>query len=132
MKKYENFCSALKNLKEIYTYEEPYNTVVLTGLVGLYEICFEQSWKAIKEILYLNGFAESQTGSPRQILKSAYQAGMIKDEELWLKALNSRNNVAHAYNQDIALDIIRNTKDKYYQMFCILEAEIREKWLQSL
>lgn len=129
MKKYENFCSALKNLKEIYTYEEPYNTVVLTGLVGLYEICFEQSWKAIKEILYLNGFAESQTGSPRQILKSAYQAGMIKDEELWLKALNSRNNVAHAYNQDIALDIIRNTKDKYYQMFCILEAEIREKWL---
>ena len=129
MKKYENFCSALKNLKEIYTYEEPYNTVVLTGLVGLYEICFEQSWKAIKEILYLNGFSESQTGSPRQILKSAYQAGMIKDEELWLKALNSRNNVAHAYNQDIALDIIRNTKDKYYQMFCILEAEIREKWL---
>lgn len=129
MKKYENFCSALKNLKEIYTYEEPYNTVVLTGLVGLYEICFEQSWKAIKEILYHNGFAESQTGSPRQILKSAYQAGMIKDEELWLEALNSRNNVAHAYNQDIALDIIRNTKDKYYQMFCILEAEIREKWL---
>lgn len=40
MKKYENFSSALLNMKEIYSYEEPYDNVVLTGLVGLFEICF--------------------------------------------------------------------------------------------
>ncbi len=51
MKKYENFCAALSNMKEIYHYTEPYDNVVLTGLVGLYEICFEQSWKMMKEIL---------------------------------------------------------------------------------
>ena len=55
MKKYENFCQAFSNLKEIYRYQEPYDTVVLTGLVGLYEICFEQSWKMMKEILELHG-----------------------------------------------------------------------------
>ena len=43
MKKFENYCRALENLKEIFEYEEPYGNVVLTGLVGLYEICFEQS-----------------------------------------------------------------------------------------
>ena len=48
MKKFENYCRALENLKEIFEYEEPYGNVVLTGLVGLYEICFEQSWKAMK------------------------------------------------------------------------------------
>ena len=57
MKKYHNFCRALENLKEIYNYHEPYDNVVLTGLVGLYEICFEQSWKAIKEILTDQDFA---------------------------------------------------------------------------
>lgn len=36
MKKYENFCNAYRNLKDIYSYEEPYNNVELTGLVGLY------------------------------------------------------------------------------------------------
>ena len=46
MKKYENFCNALKNLNDIYNYNEPYDNVVLTGLVALYEICFEQAWKA--------------------------------------------------------------------------------------
>lgn len=43
MKKFENFCAAFENLKEIYDYEEPYSNIVLTGMVGLYEICFEQS-----------------------------------------------------------------------------------------
>ena len=42
MKKYENFCASLGNMKEIYNYKEPYDNVVLTGLVGLYEITFEQ------------------------------------------------------------------------------------------
>ena len=41
MKKYENFCRALENLKDIYEYEEPYNNVILTGMTALYEICFE-------------------------------------------------------------------------------------------
>ena len=128
MKKFENYCRALENLKEIFEYEEPYGNVVLTGLVGLYEICFEQSWKAMKEILEFCGFSESQTGSPRQILKTAYQAGMIKEEGIWLNALKARNNVTHAYNQAIALDIVRQIKDEYYKMFCDLRTEIENNW----
>lgn len=63
MKKYENFCAALTNLRAVFDYEEPYNNVVLTGMVALYEICFEQSWKAVKEILENNGVAAGQSGS---------------------------------------------------------------------
>lgn len=54
---------------------------------------------------------------------------MISDEELWLDALVSRNNVAHAYNQAIAMDIIRQTKEKYYDMFIQLEKKIEQDWL---
>ena len=78
MRKYENFCNALSNMKDIYNYEEPYDNVVITGLVGLYEICFEQSWKMMKEILEIHGYAEGATGSPKIILKTAYKAGMIR------------------------------------------------------
>lgn len=69
MKKYENFKAALNNLKDIYDYEEPYSNVETAGIVGLYEICFEQAWKAMKEILENNGCAEGETGSPKTILK---------------------------------------------------------------
>ncbi|MDD3360332.1 MAG: HI0074 family nucleotidyltransferase substrate-binding subunit [Hespellia sp.] len=129
MRKFDNFCSSLENLKDIYDYSEPYTNVILIGLVALYEICFEQSWKAIKEILEKQGFAEGSTGSPRQVLKTAFQAGMIHDEQLWLNALVTRDNVAHAYNKNIAFDIVQQTKDSYYEMFCQLRKEIEEKWL---
>ena len=90
MKKYENFCSALCNMKEIYKYDPPYDTVILTGLVGLFEVCFE---------------------------------------ELWLRALQERNNVAHSYNERIALGIVMQAKESFYDMFCELKKEIDKNWL---
>ena len=129
MKKYENFCSSLGNMKDIYNYKEPYDNVVLTGLVGLYEITFEQSWKMMKEILQNHGYEEGATGSPKIILISAYKAGMIKDEELWLRALQARNNVTHSYNQKIALSIVSEAKTEFYKMFVDLKEEVESGWL---
>lgn len=129
MKKYENFCNAFHNLKDIYDYKEPYSNVEMSGLVALYEICFEQAWKAMKEILEQQGFAEERTGSPKIVLKTAFSAGMIRDENLWMAALNACNNVAYSYNKEIALDIIRQTKDKFYKMFEILKIELDENWV---
>lgn len=129
MKKYENFKSALNNLKDIYAYQEPYGNVEIAGMVALYEICFEQAWKAMKEILENYGYSEGATGSPRTILKTAYKAGMINNEKLWLEALVSRNNVAYAYNEVIAKDIIDQTKNKYYDMFMELEQTIEQHWM---
>lgn len=128
MKKFDNFCKALDNLEDIYKYEEPYDNVVLTGLVALYEICFEQSWKAVKKVLSENGIEEAATGSPRSIIKLDYSVNLIKDQEVWLEALVSRNNVAHAYNQAIAMDIVKKTKERYVVMFRELRSEIKENW----
>ncbi len=129
MKKYENFCKALDNLDSIYSYDEPYGTVELTGMVALYEICFEQAWKALKELLENSGYLDFKTGSPKQIIKSAYSVGLISDEEIWLAALVDRNNVAHSYNRDIAMGIINNTKEKYHKMFLELKSEMETNWV---
>lgn len=129
MKKYENFCKALGNLQDINNYSAPYDNVATVGLVGLYSICFEQSWKAMKEILEEQGYLQEKLGSPRMVLKVAYQAGMLSDEQLWLDALASRNNVAHSYNQAIANKIIEDTKQKYLTMFVALQVEIEKNWL---
>ena len=130
MKKLENFRKALENLRDIYTCEEPYSNIELAGCVQLYEVCFELAWKAMKEKLQDEGFPEARTGSPKQVLKTAYEAGMITEEESWLAALADRNNVAHAYEKNIALGIVRNTKARYVRLFETLletmEAEMRE------
>ena len=131
MQKFENFCKALKNLEEINRYAQPYGTVELTGMVVLYEICFEQAWKAMKEALERAGRSEGKTGSPKLILKTAFSAGMIDDESLWLSALESRNLTAHAYNELVAQDIVSDAKAKYIDMFKALKHEIEQNWLED-
>lgn len=129
MRKYENFCASLTNMKDIYNYKEPYDNVILTGIAVLYKQCFEQAWKMMKEVLETHGYEEGATGSPKIILKTAFKAGMIKDEDMWLRALQERNNVAHSYNQKIALEIVAQAKENFYDLFCILKKEIDENWL---
>lgn len=129
MKKFENFKKALTNLKLARNYEEPYDIVTETGLVNLFSICFEQSWKAMKEILESHGYNESKTGSPKMILKLAYQAGMITDEARWLEVLAMRNEISHSYNEEVALRIINKTKSDVIDLFEGLASEMEKNWL---
>lgn len=113
MKKYENFSKALHNLRLVREITEPYDVLTLTGGVALFQICFEQAWKAMKELLLFQGYAEAQTGSPRQILKLAYSAGIIQQEQGWLRMLAARNDVAYSYNEEAALALIRDIQTEY-------------------
>ena len=122
MKKFENFKSALLNLKDIYSCQEPYSNVEIAGMVGLYEICFEQAWKAMKEILQNSGYAEGATGSPRTILKTS-------EKKYGYGGYKTKTEYQKAYNEAIAMDIIRQTKDKYYEMFVQLEQTIEKDWM---
>ena len=129
MRKYDNFCKAIKNLNEGLKIEEPYTIVEQTGIVGLFEICFEQSWKLMKEILEKHGRFEEKIGSPRAIIKIAYQCKMLNDCESWLELLDSRNILAHTYSDEQALNVIKKVKSDYMFLFAALKKEIAERWL---
>lgn len=103
--------------------------MTLTGSAALFGICFEQAWKAMKEILLSHGFAESQTGSPKQILKLAYSAGMLHDETQWLAMLASRNDVSHSYNEETAKALIQRVKADYIDLLDTLQQEMEARWL---
>lgn len=130
MKKYENFCKSLSNLKEGAELNEPYTIVEQTGIAALFEICFEQSWKLMKEILDNHGRTDERVGSPRAIIKLAYQCGLVENSEGWLKLLEARNILAHTYSDEQALSIIRRLKPEFIPLFDALKAEIDTKdWL---
>lgn len=131
MKKYDNFCKALANLKVGSQLSEPYTVVEQTGIVGLFEICFEQAWKLMKELLEEHGRFEERIGLPKAIIKIAYQCGMINDCEGWLELLESRNILAHIYSDEQALYVIRKLKTDYIALFETLKNEIDSRWLDS-
>ena len=128
-KKVCNFFKALDNLNTIAGKTPPYDAITEAGMVSLFEICFEQAWKAMKERLEFNGYGERKLGSPNAIIKLAYQAEMIDDEDIWSEALKARNNVVHSYSYEIALSIIKDTQSKFIVMFEKLRQELIENWL---
>ena len=121
----ENFCKALDNLRLVRDLNGPYDALLLTGNAAP----FEQARKAMKEILQEHGYNEGQTGSPKQILKLAYSAGMIQDEEKWLAMLVSRNDVTHSYNEEVALALVKRVKEEYIDLLDALKAELEAHWL---
>lgn len=129
MKKYDNFCRSLKNLQEGSKLQEPYTIVEQTGIVGLFEICFEQSWKLMKETLENHGRFEEKIGSPKAIIKNAYQCNMIENCEGWLELLEAINILAHTYSDDQSLYFIRKLKTSYILLFESLKKELDENWL---
>ncbi|MCD8214218.1 MAG: nucleotidyltransferase substrate binding protein [Clostridiales bacterium] len=100
----------------------------MVGIIGLFRLCFNESQNMMKEVLEKDGYCEKDTYFPKTVLKTAYYAGMIDDEELWLSALKTSNNVLEAYNQDAALNMARLVKEQFYDMFVELKVEIDTNW----
>lgn len=76
-----------------------------------------------------HGRFEEKIGSPRAIIKVAYQCGMINDCEAWLELLEARNILAHTYSDEQALNVIRKLKSDYIILFETLKKELDERWL---
>ncbi len=129
MKKYDNFCKSIANLKEGLEIEEPYTIVEQTGIVGLFEICFEQSWKLMKEVLEEHGRFEEKIGSPKAIIKVAYQCGMVNNCDGWLELLDLRNILAHTYSDEQSLYVIRKLKSDHISLFETLKKDMDDRWL---
>lgn len=128
MVRFEIFCKTLDNLEEITRRHPPYDVVVTAGLCSLFTQCFEQSWRAMKEYLSQEGWAEADTGSPRQILKISYQAGLIQDESGWMKAMEERKLEIYTFNREVADTMINDTRSLFLPLFRKLRRELERRY----
>lgn len=128
MVRFEIFCKTLKNLEEITRRHPPYDVVVTAGLCSLFTQCFEQSWRAMKEYLSQEGWAEADTGSPRRILKISHQAGLIQDESGWMRAMEERKLEIYTFNREVADTMINDTRSLFLPLFRKLRRELERRY----
>jgi len=84
------------------------------GIIQLFEITFELSWKLMKDYLEAQGF---QPRSPRDAIKQAFQAELIDDGHIWLDALNERNLTVHTYDEQLSKKMVENIVQLYFPAF---------------
>ena len=128
MKKLDNFTSSLNVLKNADFNLVHENEIYRMGVIGQFNLTFELAWKLMKAVLEEHGRFQQKIGSPRVIIKTAYQCGMISDCDGWLELLETRNLLAHTYSDEQALKAIRDIKVSYLSLFELLKREIDENW----
>lgn len=97
------FGKALRRLDEVLTRANP-DDVVRDSAIQRFEFTFELAWKTLKRFLGMEG-VEALT--PREVLREAYAAGWIAEDERWIAMLNDRNLSSHLYDEESALEIFQ-------------------------
>ena len=98
-----------------------------SGVINNFNLTFELAWKSIKDVLKIHGVDISKTGSPREILKSAYAINFLDDGEIWLDMLKNRNSIVHIYDEKAAIGLVEKIFDKYITAFINLRELLAEK-----
>lgn len=131
MKKFDNFKANLSVLSKAYQ-EDLDNEFIISGIIDKFFIQFELSWKVLKELLKYEGRSVACTGSPREIIKAAYEVYSFMDEDTWISMLKDRNNMTHIYDGAEARELAGKILDCYIPTFCHMKEEIENRYQDIL
>lgn len=104
--------------------KETYSELELAGLVQMFEFTFELAWKTLKDLLFYEGY---DVNSPRDVIRKAFEVGLIQDVDLWLETLESRNRLSHTYDEKTALEAEELIKDSYAPMIRRVLETLRQR-----
>lgn len=127
MKKFEQYSRHLQVLCRA-EQEDITNEFIVSGIIYKFYIQFEFGWKVLKELLRYEGANQAATGSPREIIKTAYAYFDFIEENIWLEMLRDRNDTTHIYNEEAAQKLVEKILHRYIAVFVTLEQHIRERY----
>jgi len=94
------------------------------GMIQAFEFTYDLAWKTMQDLLRDNNRPNSN-GGPAIILAQAFADGYIKDEEGWKELKKSRELTSHAYDEEMADEIVANIVEVYYSLFIQLETRLQ-------
>jgi nucleotidyltransferase substrate binding protein (TIGR01987 family) len=95
--------------------ERPLSNLEKQGLIHAFEFTHELAWKTLKDFLESRGATEL-FGS-RDATREAFAAGLLKDGEVWMEMIKSRNRTSHTYDEETAEEIAAVIVSSYQSEF---------------
>lgn len=108
--RFENFKKSFSLLTRYKGFDEN-SELERAGIIQIYEMTFELSWKLLKDYLESQGFV---VNSPREALKQAYQSNIIDNGDIWIEALSSRNKLTYTYDEETAIIECKKIVNTFY------------------
>jgi nucleotidyltransferase substrate binding protein (TIGR01987 family) len=118
----DNYQKAVRQLTKFIEKGE-LNELEEQGMIKAFEYTYELAWKMIKD--YYEEQGEVNIQGSRDALRLAFQRGIIKDGDNWMKMIKSRIATVHTYNEEVAKQIIQDIRNLYFQLFIELQTKMQ-------
>jgi nucleotidyltransferase substrate binding protein (TIGR01987 family) len=119
----EQFERALQRMHEALELTE--SDIVRDALIKRFEFTFETAWRSVRRFLADRG--EQVPELAYAALQKGFQAGLIRDPDLWIRMRQNRNLTSHTYREDIALDVAAFVRGEAVTAFETLLAELKRQ-----
>lgn len=121
--RFANYQKALKQLS-MFIQKGDLNVLEEQGLIQAFEYTHELAWKTLADFLKSKGNAAIY-GS-KDATREAFRLGLLKEGEVWMEMVQSRNLSSHTYNEATAKQIVTAIQKQYYAAFVALEKTLQE------
>lgn len=115
--RYQSYINSLASLAEARD-RDMSDSFVLSGTGAKFGITFDLAWKTMKDIIIqyymINDFV---LGSPREVLKKAFEVELIDEGDFWLDMLKLRNTLSHDYDGEILRESCSRIINDYIPVF---------------
>lgn len=119
--RFENLLKAFKLLQEAVE-RDGLSRLEEEGMVQRFEYTFELAWKTLKDLLMSRGVDAT---FPRDVIKEAFQSGLVTDGDTWIEMLDRRNQLSYTYNETTFTQAIENVRTRYYPALATLVETLR-------
>jgi len=119
--RFSNFDKALKKLSEAIDYvknnpkEELLDEILKEGIIQRFEYTHELAWNVMKDFLLELG--DVTLYGSKDATREAFKAELIKDGDVWMEMIKSRNETSHTYNEETAQEIYLKILNEYHAAF---------------
>lgn len=137
--RFSNYNKALKKLSEAIEYikkdfdeqeagintEEVFDEILKEGLIQRFEYTHELAWNVMKD--FLSEIGNIRTYGSRDATREAFKAELIKNGDVWMEMIKSRNQTSHTYNDETAEEIYTKILNEYYSAFLTFQQTMESK-----
>jgi len=118
VQRYKHFAQAFGQLEKAVplSRQRPLSELEEQGTIHAFECTHELAWNVLKDFLEDKQGIHNLYGS-KDSTREAFKRGLIKNGEVWMNMINSRNLTTHTYNSDVARGIVQAIVKDYYAEF---------------
>lgn len=114
--RFSNYQKAYAQLRQALTdYDDSAPDIIKEGILQRFEFTHELAWNTLKNYLEYEGH-QNISGS-RSATRLAFNLGIIKNGQIWMDMIESRNRTVHAYDAKLLEQEYRKVRDNYDACF---------------